>query len=369
MANLFQYLKEYGQKSFRESPLNVVDNFIFSQLSYINYDGVVEGKESVNMIEGNAKYFSINPTISSLGLVIPPEIIELFKVLPMYSRYSDVFLSDYVNIISNEIQFSAITFHLPTGEVYVAFRGTDDTIVGWKEDFMLCYGEVPAQKEAVKYINRIGRAYPTKLYICGHSKGGNLAVYSAAKCDKEVQDRIVNVYNNDGPGFCDDFYHGDEYAVIADKVVGIVPQGSIVGMLLEHADDYYIIQSTYKGVFQHNVFSWQIEGDHPVPVDDRTRESYFLDKSMREALRQMEFEERREFVDAFFKAIDAAKVENLVEVPDKILDLIHQAVQLDKKYKKLLAGVVGKFLKSGGKTLSESIRSMLPIHDTEKNHG
>ncbi|MBO5525231.1 MAG: DUF2974 domain-containing protein [Clostridia bacterium] len=356
MGNLFDYLKEYGQVPFAEKPFNEIDNFIFSQISYLDFGYVISEDVMLSVVEASAKYFDVHPSISSLGLVIPSQIIDLFRILPKYERFADVVLSDYVSTFSDTEQFSAITFHLPTGVSCVAFRGTDDSIVGWKEDFMLCYRDVPAQKEAVRYLNSIGRKFPAPTYVCGHSKGGNLSVYASAKCRQEVQERIVTVFNNDGPGFCGDFYQSDDYQKISKKVIDIVPQGSIVGMLLEHSEEYKIVQSDYRGIFQHDIFSWQIDGDQPLVVDDRTRQSYFFDETLRAALRDMDLEEKKKFVDAFFGIIEEADVKNLAEVPEKSFDLIYQAIRLDKESKKLLRIVLRKFLKGSGVTIKNNLK-------------
>ena len=164
--------------------------------------------------------------------------------------------------VENEKQFSAITIIMPDNTLYVSFRGTDNTIVGWKEDFNMSFkSHIASQISAKEYLNMIAELYPNKkIRVGGHSKGGNIAVYSAIFATPQIRDRIINVYNNDGPGFCEDILETQEYQEMINKVHTYIPQSSIIGRLMNHKEKYTIIESTQKGIMQHDLYSWQILG-------------------------------------------------------------------------------------------------------------
>ena len=156
-------------------------------------------------------------------------------------------LTNYINKVDpiQEKQFSAITIIMQDKTIYVAYRGTDNTIVGWKEDFNMSFSKlVPAQTDAVNYLESVAKKYKNRIRVGGHSKGGNLAVYAAAFCNKHVKDKIINVYNNDGPGFCDEVVNSEQYKEIIDRVHTYIPQTSIIGRLLNHEEETIILKST-----------------------------------------------------------------------------------------------------------------------------
>ena len=267
MPNLMDYLEWRGDLTFRESPPNEVDNLIFSLLSYVDLDGIVPNhhKGGVTVREAAAEYFFTHPEYAAhpLGLIIPADILTIFRRMAHTRRFRDLILSGYVNEISEEreTQFSAVTVRLPDEGIFVAFRGTDDTIVGWKEDFKLSIlDEVPAQTMAAEYLNRLDLTPDTKLYIGGHSKGGNLAVWGAVHAEERVRDRIRTVFSNDGPGFSEGTVTSEAYKALAPRIRVYLPEDSLVGLLLEHDESYTVVKSNRKGLFQHDGLSWEVMG-------------------------------------------------------------------------------------------------------------
>lgn len=358
MANLYDYLEEYGGETFASFPPNEIDNLIFSQLSYLSFSDVVPKDRDLSLLRAKKAFFAKNPSLSSLGLIVPKQIIQLLRVITDYPRYKKVRVSHVVELSSKDLQFGACLFTLPTGDRFVAYRGTDDQVVGWKEDFMLCYErEIPAQKEAVEYLKTIIRTTEGKLYLCGHSKGGNLAVYAAVKCRKLFRGRLVAVYNDDGPGFIDAFYNSDSYRAVKGRVHAFVPKSSVIGMLLEHSEDYTVVESKAVGIFQHDAFSWQVEGDHFKVVDDRTRMSYFMDESVKGMIARLTLDQRKKFVDAFFKILELCDVEHCIDIPKNLGKIIQQTINLDDELKETLLLVVKALFASGREVFFNMIKA------------
>ena len=207
MANILEYLDWRGDLTLSERPFNEVDNLILAEICYLDFSGFVPAgfqTQQVTLQAAASAYFTAHPE-TNMGVLVPDQIPVLVEHAAKTARFGDIRLLGYVNRIDEETQtqFSAVTMLLPDGSAYVAFRGTDDTIVGWKEDFNMAFTpEIPAQKYAAEYLRQVSAALPFRpLLVGGHSKGGNLAVYASVFCGQEVQKRILAVYNNDGPGF------------------------------------------------------------------------------------------------------------------------------------------------------------------------
>ena len=236
MGTMIDYIKEYGDYTFSEKPLNEVDSLVLSQLAYLKFDGLVPGPGNAGTV--SLEELDVRPDRDKLfsdERYREPNM-ELFGELVKSVRFRSLQVGNYVNEIETEqeTQFSAITCFLGGQTVYVAYRGTDETIVGWKEDFNLAFSEpVPGQLRSVEYLNRAAEGFAGSFYVGGHSKGGNFSVYAAMNCRREVQDRILKVYSLDGPGFRPEIREGGHYESIAGRVEKIIPHSSLVGMLLE----------------------------------------------------------------------------------------------------------------------------------------
>ena len=223
-------------------------------------------------------------------------------------------LTGYVNQLNTEEekQFSAITILMPDDTMYVAYRGTDNTIVGWKEDFNMSFQAlVPSQIDAAKYLANIAEKYQYKIRVGGHSKGGNLAVYAAAFCDKKIKKRIIDVYNNDGPGFQEKIIETTEYQEILPKVHTYMPQTSIIGRLLNHEERITILKSTQTGIMQHDLYTWQVLGDKFIR-DEFTNSSEFIDHTISDWLKAVSPEQREKFIDTLFEVLNATEARYFV---------------------------------------------------------
>ena len=211
MANLLDYLDWRGDLPLSGDPFNEVDNLILAELSFVDFGGIVPGPgagAAVPLGEAAAAYFAkTEGRPIDMGVLVPNQIPEMLRRMAAAPRFRDMQLSGFVDHLDTEKaeQFAALTIVCGDGALYLSFRGTDDTLAGWKEDFYLsCMREVPAQKKAVEYTETMARQYPrVKLRLGGHSKGGNLAVWAGVFCPLAVQRRIRSVWSNDGPGFHD----------------------------------------------------------------------------------------------------------------------------------------------------------------------
>lgn len=321
MPNLMDYLEWRGDLTFRESPPNEVDNLIFSLLSYVDLDGIVPNhhKGGATVREAAAEYFFTHPEYAAhpLGLIIPADILTIFRRMAHTRRFRDLVLSGYVNEISEEreTQFSAVTVRLPDEGIFVAFRGTDDTIVGWKEDFKLSIlDEVPAQTMAAEYLNRLDLTPDAKLYIGGHSKGGNLAVWGAVHAEERVRDRIRTVFSNDGPGFSEGTVTSKAYKALAPRIRVYLPEDSLVGLLLEHDESYTVVKSNRKGLFQHDGLSWEVMGGSFLRAEALSPKGIHNDTVVRERIDSMTRGERREFIRLVFNLLESTGAKTLTDL-------------------------------------------------------
>lgn len=341
-----QQLRTFAEKDFCE-----LDSLVLSQMSYLFYDGIIPG------FKRSFKSFSIKDIYKAeyfqkiFNLVrLPGENRRLFAALAASPRFRDIKMNYYVNEFDAEMekQFSAITFILGKHSAYIAFRGTDATIVGWKEDFNMAFlDEVPAQALAKEYINNVAKRFRKKLIVGGHSKGGNLAVYSAAKCDPSVQARIEAVYSHDGPGF-KSLIESGEYKAIKEKIRKTVPQSAIIGMLLENQEDYTVVKSTNQGIMQHDPFSWEIEGESFATLEKVSGSARSMDKTLSNWLAELSDDERKRFVNALFQMIAAANITTVPELEKiKLRDIKYLpeiTASLDAETKKFLYEVIKKLI-------------------------
>ena len=309
MSNILDYIHWRGDLTFVQDPPNPVDNLIFSEIAYCDFRGIVPTAQeggSLTLAETCDRYLAAR--MNQLKLINNPR--PLLIAAAASRRFRNVLLSAYADQIDAEKQeqFAAVTFTVPGIAVYVAFRGTDTTITGWREDFNMSFlPETPGQQDAVRYLNEAAERTGLPLVVGGHSKGGNLAVYAAAFTDPAVQKRVMYVCSNDGPGFNSKVAGSEEYAGILPKVRLILPESSLVGILMANRGQRLIVRSKGKGVMQHNPYTWEILGPSFLPVDSLSPSSLLLDETIRRWLDEMSDDERRSFTEAIFVALEEDK--------------------------------------------------------------
>ncbi len=313
---ILEYLEEYGDCSLRDMPMNDVDSLVLCQFAYLKFDGLVPGvKENAPSVTlkqlaahadyeklyGDERYEKVNRA--------------LFEGMLKGQRFGNMKLNCYINIVEKEweTQFSAVTFLLEDGTLYIAFRGTDETIVGWKEDFNMSFlSPVPGQAYSVKYLNMITGRLHSDFYLGGHSKGGNLAVYSAMNCAPQVQERIRKIYSMDGPGFRPKVLEECGYRHIADRVVKLVPRASLIGMIFEWENGYRVVDSKTFGLAQHNPYTWIVEDDHFVETEEIDKRHSIRNSAINEWMLGLEGEQLELFVDALFQVLEASQADDLI---------------------------------------------------------
>lgn len=367
MANVFDYIKWRGDLTFEQSSLNEIDALIFCELSYIFFDGIVpESSEDgfVTIAEAAEIFFERNAGLDeiSLGELVPNEIVPLFRMAAASKRYANIPLAHFVNIIDDETveQFSAISFFPSNDIVFVAYRGTDDSITGWREDFRMAFlTPVPAQKRAEEYLLKASED-ARDIYVAGHSKGGNLALWSAMNASDEIAERIDKIYNFDGPGFLDDIWEGANYERIADKISTVIPTGSIVGLLLKYDKNYRVTKSSAKNyLHQHDALTWEVEGVEFVCDEDVAPEVKRANEIVGKWIYSMEPDDRRAFVEGFFDILCSTNAKTVTDLAENRSAVIKAFSNIEPETKQALMSGVKFFLGEGRSAVTESIRELL----------
>lgn len=316
MGNIFDYLTWRGDLTFTQDPPNAVDALIFSTLTYVYYGKKAERppEDAMTLRECAEEFFSLD---DPEGRARSKKDTELLHCAAATARFGQTRLCLYQSrfLPEQETQFAAITFLLDDGSMFVAYRGTDNSLVGWKEDFNMTFQQtIPAQRLAQEYIRTAALAHTAPMRVAGHSKGGNLAVFAAARCSPTVRRRILTVYNNDGPGFTKYMIGDPGYAAIVPRIRTYIPQSSVIGMLLEHEEPFIVIRSRSVGLMQHDPYSWEVEGPDFLPVQEVTESSQFLDATIKNWFSGMTNMERNQLVEVLYNLLTTGEVENATDI-------------------------------------------------------
>ena len=316
MPDIFDYIAWRGDLSFSSDPPNEIDALIFSGLSYICYGAPLSDDTSARTSLRDAAHDILSvPEALSRSMIRKDR--ELLRAASESDRFGNCTLTCYMDrmVPEEETQFAAVTFMLDDGSAFLAFRGTDDSLTGWKEDFNMSFREfVPAQKMAVEYVDSFTRSHAMPMRLCGHSKGGNLAVYAGSRVSEDVQKRILRIFNNDGPGFGAHMMTDEGYLRIVPKIRTFVPQSSVIGMLLEHEEPYTVIRSDQVSLLQHDFYSWRLLAKSFIRMEDITADSRFLDMTIKNWIAQMSPEERNILVDTLFGLLESGEVSNAMDI-------------------------------------------------------
>jgi len=348
------YLRWRGDLTLAQAPFNEVDSVILSMVCFMDFAGIVPGigePGTVTLQSAMARFDKAPEKSRRFGVIIPDDTLELARLTAESPRFADAELFAFENTVDEEqeMQFAAVTFRLSDGTLFAAFRGTDDTIVGWKEDFNMTFmSHVPAQDRAAAYLNQIARQFPGGIRTGGHSKGGNLAIWSVVHAEPLVRQRVIQAYSNDGPGFTREMLESPEYRQMRDKCVTFVPQSSLVGMLLTHDENYKIIRSVQTGLMQHDPFSWDVERDHYVYLPERSAFGEHSDAAMRLWIDSMTAEEKETLIHDLFTVLESTGAKTLTELTDggiKYLTVMHKTVSgYDKARRKNMNRLLGRLI-------------------------
>ncbi len=311
-GNMLDYLQEFGDVPFTKREFGDADAILLCQLVYCKFDGLIMGDDPVYM-----KDLLNDPQLD--GLFSDPKYERdnknLFARMVMGRRYRNLQLSEYVNIVDKETetQFCAVTFTLPGGVNFIAFRGTDENLIGWKEDINLSFmDEVPGQRHSLTYLNEAASRINGKFYVGGHSKGGHLAIYSAMHAPESLQKRIINVYCMDGPGFMEKMFYREGYDRIRDVIVKLIPQSSLIGLMQERDNAYKVVRSNTWGLHQHNMYTWIIRDGEPEPdvLRDGAR---FAANTINEWMLQQDTEHREQSAAVIYNVLNSSEADNRVD--------------------------------------------------------
>ena len=325
MANIFNYLTDVQYDSFYDLPLNELDILALTELTYLSFDNLLD--ESDNRLLDVATRV---PRDSNM--LTNKERLQLLDQLSTHKRFKNSKLSNFVNDIDVELQkqFAAMTYRLNLDTYLIVFRGTDDSIIGWKEDFHMTYmNEIPAQKHALTYLEDFFKQHPKqKVLIAGHSKGGNLAVFAASQIQPELQEKISAIYTYDAPGLQAHLTETTGYQDIIPKIHRYVPQGSVIGMMLEVPDTPIVVRSlALGGIAQHNTFSWLTEGQHFVQLEAISSESLQIKDTLKEWVDSVPDEELELYFNLFFGTILESGINSINDLSSTgAIEHIHQLV-------------------------------------------
>lgn len=374
MANLMDYMEWRGDVTFKASEVNEIDGLIFSQMSYVFFEDIID--DNNNTIGALAERFFNKYSMDEIENL--PEIIKsscmIFKKMAECERYKNLRLINYVTDFQPDIakQFAAVTVVIDEENYYVAYRGTDDSLAGWEEDFKACYMmPILSQTEAVEYLGEIMTLFHGNVYLGGHSKGGNLATYAAVMIDSKYKDRIVRIDNYDGPGFLPEFVESESYKEMCCKVRTYNPQKSIVGMIMFREGENVIVESTGKGFMQHSGITWKVQGRHFVTCDRYEKFSENFADINRTWINEITKEERELAIEIVFKVIRSGfdTVTGLKEGFFSTASTIVRSYKgVDKATRKVIGKIVSKMIRLSSDSISEKRKEKKNIAQIMDNH-
>ncbi|MBQ7737539.1 MAG: DUF2974 domain-containing protein [Oscillospiraceae bacterium] len=335
MATIMDYLEWRGDVPLDTAGINDADRYVIAKFGMLDYDGILP-EDGTYVPAGEAVRRALEAgAAKELGTVTSPRVLPALELAGKSRRFGELLLSGYRLHVAPEEneQFSAVTVRIPGGRHFVTFRGTDDTLVGWKEDLLMSVlSRTPAQADAVKYLRWALETYPGTLEVCGHSKGGNLSICAAASVEPAEQQRIGRIINYDGPGFSEEFLASESYRRIRDRVEIIVPENAMVGTLLYRDTPCRIVRSTVGMGSAHDGFTWAVTPrDGFVPAEGFSPASRAFDKTMKEMLEGRTPEQHSAFIEALFGTLTAAGARTVTDITEqKMREIIRTARNLNQ---------------------------------------
>lgn len=348
--NIIEYANENGIVDFTEVPFGEVDSLVISQLSYLKFEGIVpgpsEGKNGIVLSDviNHEKYDSIyrderNHEINK----------TFFEALSKSRRFGNLILNNFIDIIDEtvDVQFSAMTVESEQGIKYVVFRGTDDSIVGWKEDLNMTFKmPVPAQKYSIEYLERVASLIDGNFIVGGHSKGGNLAVYSSMNCKKDVRDRITCIYSHDGPGFRSELMEDSYYPEIADRIRKFVPKSAFFGMF-GNVEDVIVVDCEKHGIRQHNPYNWLVDHFELKKAAHIGKYSMLQAEAIHTWAMEMTPDKWEALSERIFGVLEAADVNNVNEFNEDFIGTVSKirvaAENVDEETNKTVSDILSMF--------------------------
>ena len=344
MSTIFDYLDYVAYDSIYDRPFKELDILALTELTYLPFDRIVPQGDTTN-IEVRLSD-AVELVDRTTDFIVTDQHLQLVDDLATSKRFKNLKLLNYVDEYDPDVQkqFAAMTYRLTMDVYLVVFRGTDDTLIGWKEDFHMTYMDhVPSQRRAASYLQHVMNEFPKgRFMVAGHSKGGNLAAYACSYLPDHLIERVDAIYCYDAPGLNKSIIETEGYQRIAHLVHRFVPQGSIVGMMLEVPEPATIVKSrAFGGFAQHDAFTWMVEKDGFVTLDQTSPDSQQTDETLKQWVRETSADERKKFFDTFFGIfLDAGitSINDLMNLKNfsKIKDIFQNAQDLDPTEREML---------------------------------
>lgn len=364
MANIKDYLHWRGDLKLEKDDVNEIDVLVLSELAYFPFEKLSLNATSapISIHEACVQLLALPDIEQSVHL---KDDFDLMHLLSESDRFSEMLITNFVNRfdVESQTQFAAVTVQANERLSLILFRGTDATLVGWKENFNMTFiCPVPSQESAVDYLETVTGSLNGDLILAGHSKGGNLAMYAATFCNPVIKQRIVSVYNFDGPGFERTVISTDQYQRIRDKMSTYVPQSSIVGMLMEHEEQYIIVRSSQKVKYlQHDMFSWELERNHFSCLDSVTDTSQLIDHTIKAWVADLDLSQREKFVDALYSIISQTNARTIKDMEEKWFNsavVIFSSIDsMDEETRKLIVKTLSALANNAKKTFGKAIET------------
>ncbi len=367
MKNMIDYVRDAGNFGFDEKPFCAADSVVLAQLSYLQFGNELSSVEKPRAAVRLAEYIPLRGIRALVeGTFMPPKNEKLLLTILESGRFREIRAYAHVAELDQQTQkqFSATTFLLPTGVHYVAFRGTDATLVGWKEDLNMAFlPKVPAQASAVAYLDGIAKSASGMMMVGGHSKGGNLALYAALKSAPETRKRLRGVFNHDGPGFREDLLSDQVYQSLLGMVQTSIPKDSVVGMLLQHDSRYRVVECASIGLFQHDLYTWGIENGDLQYAGTLSASSMVFAKSLEAWLSKVDTPRRERFVDVLTQVLDATRLETVDELPKNWRKVAQDALKaikdIDEETREFIQEIFRLFLDALKENVKEEVHQKI----------
>ena len=351
MGNLITYVQQYEAQTFQEKSLTDIDILVLTEIAYLPFDEIVPSTfhitEAISIQQLGKEFETIKEKEHENNpFMITEERMQLLDVVSKSQRFKDIKVFGFLNDIDDERtkQFAAVCYQWEEESRWIIFRGTDESLTGWKEDFMMTYSDlIPAQTDAIEYLRKQAELFEGNLSISGHSKGGNLSLYASAMQEEAIQNRIHKIYCWDSPGVHRSILDTEGYQRVVSKAKRYIPQDSIVGLMLESQVPYHIIESQGSGISQHSALMWNIEEDYFVELTELTRNSQLTDQTFKQWTEVVSDEDLKLFFDTFFELFFEMGVETVNDVYYNfriyMQEFFKKAYQMDTEKREILLRV------------------------------
>ena len=344
MSTIFDYLKEVTDDSIYDRPFNELDVLALTELTYLPFGHIVPQGDTTNIEVRLSDAMELIDRTTNF--IVKDQHLHLVDELASSKRFKNIKLLNYVDEYDPDVQkqFAAMTYRLTMDVYLVVFRGTDDTLIGWKEDFHMTYMDhVPAQRRAASYLQNVMKEFPKgRFLVAGHSKGGNLAAYACSYLPDSLFERVDAIYSYDAPGLNKAIIETQGYQRTSPKIRRFVPQGSIVGMMLEVPEPATIVKSrAFGGFVQHDAFTWETMDLSFVTVTETSPDSQQTDLTLKQWVRETSPDERKKFFDTFFGIFLDAGITSINDLTDfkqlaKAKEILQNAQDLDPTEREML---------------------------------